>query len=423
MKKSEQITVANGVRLTSVFAERFKRDVLAVYLAVPLKKETAAENALLARVLTHGSERFPDLYRMNRELDRLYGARLSSHVSKLGETQILTFTLTAIKGRFTFDGKDIGMECVRFLLDVLLHPAFENGTFAESVVESERRSLIDDINGLINDKNAYAGVRMTEEMCRGEAYGIRETGTAQDVKAVTKEALTAAWKRVVSEARIEIITVGEADRTAAAEAAAQAFSGMERAPYTPSSTDLAAAPATVRRVTEEMNVEQGKLAIGLRTGLASPRDTLPLVYANCIFGSGVSSKLFLIVREQMHLCYYCYSRPEVFKGLLTVQSGVDVANAAKAEQAILEQLEAVKRGDFTQKDMDAARVALRNAYLSTEDDPAQIASWFYKELFRGENRSPKEVADRLDTYTKDDLVRAFAGVTPDTVYLLRGAEK
>ena len=423
MNRPEQITVADGVRLTTVFAEQFKRDIFSVYLVLPLTEKTAPENALLARVLTHGSEKYPDLYSLNRELDRLYGAQLSSRVSKIGESQVLSLSLTAIKGRFTFDGKDIGMECARFLLDVLLHPAFENGTFAQSVVESEKRKLIDEINSLINDKNTYAGVRMNEEMCRGEAYGIWEAGTAEDVRALTKEALTAAWKRDISEARIEILTVGEADRTAVAEAAAHAFADVKRSPIDYPTTQVKTEVNEVKTITEEMNVEQGKLALGFRTGVAVPQDTLPFVYANCIFGSGVSSKLFLIVREQMHLCYYCYSRPEVFKGLLTVQSGVDTSNAEKAKQAILEQLEAVKHGDFTQKDMDAARVALRNSYLSTEDDPGQIAWWVFRELVRGEMRTPQEVADKLDTYTKDDLVRAFAGVTLDTVYLLKGAGK
>lgn len=420
MNKPEQLFAANGVRLTTVFAERFKRDVFSLYLVLPLQKETAAANALLSRVLTHGSEKFPTLYHINRELDRLYGASLSSHVMKFGEQQVLQFSLTAIKGRFTFDGKDISMACVNFLFDILLHPFFVNGKFSEAVVENERKNLIDEINGIVNDKRAYALRRMLSQMCRNEAFGILESGTAEDVRTVTQEALLAAWQRVVKEARIEIVAVGETDRVAMAEAAAQAFASVERSPIADFSTEIITEVNEITRLTEEMNVEQGKLVMGFRTGVAAPQDTMALAFANSIFGSGVSSKLFLIVREQMHLCYYCASRVDAFKGILYVQSGVDAANAERAEAAILDQLNAVKQGDFTEKDQDAARVSMRNSYLSVEDDPALLQAWYFRELLRGTLRTPQEVAKTLEGYTKAELVNAFSGVSLDTVYLLKG---
>lgn len=423
MSDIQHITVADGVRLTVIPTKQFKKDRLSIYLLLPLKAETVAENALLCRVLTHGSAAFPDLYSLNRKLDSLYGAILSTRVSKLGEIQVLRLSLTAIKGRFTMDGKDISMECAEFLLDLLLHPVLEGESFRAADVETERRNLIDDINALVNNKSAYTAQRMVEEMCREEAYGIPESGRVEDVTAISPKSLYQTWKRLISRARMEVFAVGEMDTIAVAETVSAAFAQVDRQVDPFPTTNVPTAVKKVRRVTEEMDVEQGKLAMGFRSGLSVPADTLPLVYANAIFGSGVTSKLFLIVREKMHLCYYCYARPENFKGLLNVYVGVDVSNAKKAETAILEQLEAVKNGDFTEEDMASARATLRNGYRSVADDPGALEAWYFDSLLRGRDRSPEETAEQLSTYTKEDLVRAMSGVTLDTVFLLKGREE
>lgn len=422
MNSVQHIAVADGIRLTVIPAAQFKKDRLSIYLLVPLKAETVAENILLTRVLSCGSEAFPDLYSLNRKLDHLYGATLSTYAGKVGEIQVLRLTLTAIKGRFTMDGRDITMECAEFLLNILLHPALSGQAFGQEVVETERRELMDDINGLINDKGAYAANRLTEEMCANEAYGVPKYGRMEDVMAITPASLYETWKRLIAHARMEVFAVGEMDAKAVADTVASAFAHVTREVDPFPTTQVLTAVNEVKRITEEMDVEQGKLAMGFRSGLSVPADTLPLVYANAIFGSGVSSKLFLVVREKLHLCYSCYARPENFKGLLNVYAGIDPANAEKAEAAILAELEAVKQGDFTEQDMAAARAVLRNGYRSVADDPGALESWYFDGLLRGRDRSPEETAEQLSAYTKEDLIRAISGVTLDTVYLLKNRE-
>ena len=146
------------------------------------------------------------------------------------------------------------------------------------------------------------------------------------------------------------------------------------------------------------------------------------MYANAVFGSGVSSKLFTVVREKLHLCYYCSSRLDVHKGLMLIQSGIDESNYQKALDAITEQLDAVKRGDFTEKDTSAALLSLQNAYRSVEDSPAELESWYLRGLVSGRETAPEETAEQLARYTAEDIVRAAAGIVPDTVYLLKGRE-
>ena len=78
----------------------------------------------------------------------------------------------------------------------------------------------------------------------------------------------------------------------------------------------------VREVQETMDVTQGTLVMGLRTGITvgSPEDPA-LLLLNTVFGGGITSKLFQNVRERMSLCYYASSGLDRFKGIMTVASG------------------------------------------------------------------------------------------------------
>lgn len=414
----------NGIRVNAVFAERFKRERMSVNIMLPLRAETAAENALLVGVLSHASEKYPDLLSLNRRLADMYGAKFATNVFKIGEIQVLRISITSIKNRFVQSGEDISRQCLDFLLSLILDPVLEDGAFRQSDVEIEKRNLIDIIEGSINDKRQYANERMISEMCAGENFGVKETGEVSDVEQISGEMLYDAWRRMKETAFFEFFTVGEYSGEEMAKTVSEAFSHVRRTPGEFPGTDVIyVRDKETRFITEEMNVEQAKLAIGLRTGVtAASADYLPLVYANAVFGSGVSSKLFTVVREKLHLCYYCSSRLDVHKGLMLIQSGIDESNYQKALDAITEQLDAVKRGDFTEKDTSAALLSLQNAYRSVEDSPAELESWYLRGLVSGRETAPEETAEQLARYTAEDIVRAAAGIVPDTVYLLKGRE-
>lgn len=417
-------SVADGVRLTTVKNSYFKKDRLSVNILLPLKKEIVAENALLVGVLSHSSEKYPDLLSINRALAEMYGAKLVSGVTRIGEIQVIRLSITSVKDRFLPVKEDLSIKCLEFLLSLLLSPSVKDNAFTANDVEVEKSNLIDNILGSINDKRVYANERLIAEMCKGEAYGIKETGEIDDVKAVTPESLYAAYKRVISSARIEFFSVGETDGEKLSQTISKAFEGLDRNVDPFPLTDPVYNRSEEKQIIEEMTVEQAKLAIGLRTGVtAHSKEYLPLILANAIFGSGVSSKLFLVVREQMHLCYYCSSRLDAQKGLMLIQCGVDKSNFEKAVAAITDQLNAVKQGDFTDEDISASLLSLQNSYRSVSDSPASIESWYLRGLVSGSDAAPEEIAEQLASVTRDEIIEAISKTYTDTVYLLKGRDE
>jgi predicted Zn-dependent peptidase len=139
---------------------------------------------------------------------------------------------------------------------------------------------------------------------------------------------------------------------------------------------------------------------------------------NAMFGGTPSSKLFLNVREKLGLCYYCTSAFNDYKGCFIVESGVEAANAKKAEEEILVQLKALQNGDFTDDEMESARKSLINSLRTISDSAEAIAAWYFSKLFRGSPETPEQRIQALKNVSRKEIIEAANALKPDTVYLL-----
>ena len=99
----------------------------------------------------------------------------------------------------------------------------------------------------------------------------------------------------------------------------------------------------------------------MRAGMTYDMDNYAAIKVmTAIFGSGTFSKLFMNVREKLSLCYYCSARLINSKGIIAVQSGVETENIEKALEAIRNELNQVRLGNFSDEDINAAKLSLRD---------------------------------------------------------------
>ena len=367
----ETIELAAGVTLLAVQTEKFKSGCFSFNLMRPHTKAAAPLDALLPSVLLRGSERWPDMRAISMRLDELYGATLGTLVRLRGETKLTGFYADFIEEAFLPQGEAVFAPMVEFFRDILFHPALENGLLNARYVESEKQNLIHAIESAQNDKRVYAAMRMRRIMCEGEAASIPRLGYAEDVAAITPEALTAHWRTVLRTAPIMLFYAGRRTPQEAAALFRPLFDGLERDPVSPPPTVVRRSAETVREVTESMDVTQGKLVIGMRTGItASDPDYPALVLLNSVYGSGVTSKLFVNVREKRSLCYYASSAVEKFKGLMIVSSGISFDQYETARDAILAERDACRRGEITPE--EANRLGCELAKRFTKGNHAYI---------------------------------------------------
>lgn len=421
MNNVTQLALLPGVRLTYLQTEKFKTDYVSVNFLRPLTEEEAPLGALLPSVLLRGTEQYPDMSAMCARLDTLYGAGIDGSSRKKGEVQIIGFYMDFIDDALSPDGSAVLAPAMDFLGQVLLHPLLEEGQLKSEYLEGEKFNLINTIEAQINDKRAWASKRLVETMFEGEAYRISRFGTVEQVRAIDAAGLTAYWKRMLARSEMEIFFMGRAPLDRVEQSLRHALNGLPRGPLDAFGTQLCYKTEPTKERCEVMDVTQGKLVMGLRTPDAASTAQYPaLVMCNTIFGGSVTSKLFLNVREKRSLCYSVSSGLEKFKGIMVVSAGVDSDQYEVARDAILQELEACRRGEISDEEIDAALQALLSSLHAAEDSPGRMDDHFLGQRLLGIDSAPADLIPQLQAVTREEIAAAARRLWLDTIYFVKG---
>lgn len=418
-------SIGMGIHLTTISDPKFKHNLLSINFVLPLDRDRASDNAVVPHILRMGCRNFPDITSLNTRLQELYGANLDASVYKFGGYQVLELSIRGVDNRYALEKEDITAQCAQLLAQIVLDPKLDgNGLFYETDTALQRRFIQDAIEAEINEKRSYAISQCLQTMCQGEPVAVKTYGYPETAAAITPASATAAYRNMLKNAPIEIVFTGAGDAQAAGKILADAFAGLERTPFAYQPVRLGPAPASVREKTEEMEIAQGKLVLGLRCqGLETPRQIGAARLFSALYGGTPFSKLFRNVREKLSLCYYCASRFDSATHLMLVDSGIEMANKNKAQDEILHQLECVKNGDFTDQEIAETKLLMRSSLITTTDSPSATEGWYMAQILRGQMVSPQEDADLLDTITREEIIQAANAARLDTIYFLKGKEE
>lgn len=421
----QQITkLAEGVEALFLPGDSFNTTLVSFNFYMPLKKETVAKNALLPELIATCSKEYPDYLKLNYRLTSLYGAEVVASASKVGNCICIKFTVSSINDRFAFEKEKVMEESVNLLLSLIFRPKAENGAFAEEDLKREKRKLIDRIKGELNDKRTFARNRLVSEMMEDDPYGLYKLGEAEAVAAVTGEELYEAWKEMLTTGYLRIHVIGEEIPDGLYENVKKELSAFERKNI----TDIYSVTALkereeVKRVTDRMEVAQGKLVMGFSCPAGDDDSSLDVMLMNDIFGGGPYSRLFTNVREKMSLCYYCSSQAVRNKGFMMVDSGVEKDNAEKAQKAILAQLEVMKNGDFSDFEFSSAVKSIKDSLRSYKDSQNGLDVWYTIKAVNKTVYSPEEISERIESIGRQDVINAARRVKINTVYMLMPEER
>ncbi|MDE6260752.1 MAG: insulinase family protein [Oscillospiraceae bacterium] len=418
--------LADGVELAVNQTDKFKTGLLGVTLTIPLDADTATAGALIPEVLGRGSRNYPDMEKLSAAADALYGASLGPVVRQRGESQCVSFLCSFIDDRYALDGSAVLEPAAKLMGEVLLDPVLQDGVFRRDYVESEGANLADRIQARVNDKRSWAVFRLIQEMCAGEAYAVDKLGNADQAKDMKPEMLWAAYRSLLSGAKVNFYYGGGAQPERVEDAVRRAFAPLLTGRDAPVCCQVIAEPkGPVRTVTDAMDVTQGKLAMGFRTGgITVESDDYPaLLVCNTLFGAGANSRLFLNVREKMSLCYYASSALDKLKGLMVVSSGVEFAQFDRAQEAILKQLDEVRRGRFSGEELNAAIRSVVTDLRGRQDSQGQMEDdRLTGLLFHCAAGEGEALAQEVERVTADQVAEVARKLKLDTIYRLTGKE-
>ena len=419
---NQTLSLGPGIRLRCIPDSRFKQGCLSLQLVRPMCREEASHNALLPAVLLRGTREYPDLRAITLRLDDLYGASVGTLVRRVGDYQTTGFYCGFMEDRFALEGDAILEPMLEFVGQLLLEPVLEGGCFREDFVESEKRNLIASIESQLNDKRAYAMEQMIRTMCKGDSFGIPRLGEIGDAQAVTPRDLYDHYQKILRESRVELLYVGSAPQEQVAALLKELFDRIDRNYVNlPEQSPLRTGPES--DTAREMDVNQGKLCMGLVSDITI-RDAgfVPMQLLNHIFGGGMTSKLFMQIRERQSLCYAIGSGFHGSKGLMTVSAGIDSGMKEAVQQGVLAQLDACCRGEITAEELNAAKESLRSSLLSTQDSPGALEGYYATAALSGLPLTPDAYIRAVEAATLEQIVAAAKTLRPHTVFFLKGVE-
>ena len=414
----ETLTLHPGVTLRCYRDSRFKQSCLSVQLVRPMCRQEAAQNALLPAVLLRGCRLYPNLRAITHRLDDLYGASVSALVRRIGDYQTTGLYCAFMEDRFALDGDRILAPMMELLGQLLLDPVTEDSGFSGDFIQSEKKNLISTIESELNDKRAYAAGQLMRHMCREDSFGVPRLGDKESVEAITPTNLYAHYRQILRESPVELFYVGSAEPETVAGLLRPLFAGGQRMPLPP---QTAFHPCEGSHRSEEMEITQAKLCLGFTTPITNQAPEFAAMQVfNVLYGAGMTSKLFMNVREKLSLCYAIGSGYYGSKGILTVSAGIDTDKEALTRKEIFAQLEACRTGDFTVQELDAAKEAILSSIRSVHDSPGAIESYYSTSTLSGNRFSLQDYRAAVEQTTALQVAEAARSLQLHSSFILKG---
>ena len=416
----QTITLQPGITLRCFTDRRFKQGCLSLQLIRPMDRKEAALNALIPTVLLRGCESAPDLRSITLRLDDLYGASMGAIVRKVGDYHAIGLYTGFIDDRFAMEGDQVLQPVIDFLGQLLLQPVTEKDRFRSDYVKSEKKNLLSTIEAQLNDKRAYASTQLIEKLCGDDPFGIPRLGDTEQVKKITARSAWRHYQKLLRESPIDIFYVGQAAPEAVAEALTPLISSIDRC-YVNLPAQTPCRPAASGDFTETMPLAQSKLTMGFVSNITiRDPEIAAMQVCNMIFGGGSTSLLFMNVREKMSLCYDIGSGFQGSKGILTVSAGIDADKYDIVKAQVLTQLEACRKGEFTEEDLHAAKQALISGLRGTHDSPGAIESYYSSAALSGLSMPPDAYIDAIEQVSAQDVANAARTLQLNTTFFLKG---
>ena len=411
--------IADGVYFSSITDKRYKKNLKSVAFSTQLSEDTATENVIVPVLLTKCNSKLPTYKAFNNKMSRLYASGIGGTAGRQYDLQTISFGAYYLDDIYALSGEKMTGIMTDILIDCLTSPVTENGVFSEKFVELEKKTVIDNIETAINDKRSYAIEHAMKTICKGEPASVCSYGTVEKAKLITPDSAYKAYRRMLETMPCEIICTGCSDFDGVAEKFAAAFEKAGRHDIENTTIALSPVKTQTEEVTERLTVNQSKLVLGFKS---HSDDDAALVLLQKIFGGTTSSKLFRNVREKMSLCYYCSAARNDLKGIMLVNSGVENENIEKTKEAVIDQLEEIKNGNFTNEDINFAEMAIKNDFKSVADSAGNVSNWYFDCIRKNDIVTPEEKLGRYLGVSKERIIAAAKSMVLDSVYVLTGNE-
>lgn len=419
--KYKEKEIKSGIKLHEIKTDKFKTNLIAIFLSMPITKENVTKNSLISAILRRGSKNMPTQEKISQELEEMYGATFNCGLDKTGDNHILKFYLESVNDNFLpqTDENMLKTSCDK-LFEIVFNPLVENGAFKEEYIKQEKENVKRIIEGKPDNKARYAFDRCIEEMYKDKPYGLYKYGYIEDLENITAKDLYDYYQKMISECKIDIFVSGNIEEvTEIVEQNENIQKLKEREPNYKINNIEQKEEVEEHEVVEEMDVTQGKVTIGLDLHLENEEQKYDAMLYNAILGGTANSKMFQEVREKASLAYTAGSSYVRYKSNIFIKCGIEIKNYEKAMEIIRKQLEDMKNGVFSDEDIENAKKGIISGIKSIDDEQDTEITYFFGQELTDTKTTLEEYIEKVQKVTKEAIVKIANSVTVNTVYFLK----
>ena len=289
--------------------------------------------------------------------------------------------------------------CFDVLADMLL-----NSLFDPAEIERERRVIVEEIHMSHDIPQQRADILIDELLWPGHSLGRDIAGTTASVEGLGRETMLANLAGYYQPERTVAAVAGDISHRQAVSAVSKALGKWQGQGGTPLYTPYAAEPSR-RIAVERRPTEQAHMCLAVPGLPTTHPERFVLDLLNAILGEGMSSRLFIRVRDELGLAYSISSYVEHFHdtGTLTVTASTDGARLGLAISTILGELARLK-DDLPEEEVARAREFAKGRLLLRLEDSRSVAGWLgSQEVLTGDILDVNDVVAAIDRITADEI--------------------
>jgi predicted Zn-dependent peptidase len=385
-------TLDNGLRVVTETMPSTRSVAVSIYVGAGSRYETpeqAGMSHLLEHLLFKGTTKRPSPQEISELIEGVGG------VMNAGTDRELTVYYAKV-ARMHFD------RAADVLTDMIRHPLMAN-----EELEKERKVVIEEIASTSDSPAQLVDVLLDATMWPGQALGRDVAGSEESVNSLSRVGTMTYLKRQYVPNNIVVSVAGAVEHDEVVSAMRSALGDWE--PGKPSNWFPAANGQREPRIAVQYKkTEQAHIEIAVHAISSQDPDRFALDLISVILGEGMSSRLFMELREKRALCYdvHSYAAHYLDTGSFAVYAAVDPKKAVEAAKALIEELSRLRSDGVTDDELRKAKELSKGRLLLRMEDTRSVSGWLGgQEMLNGEIRTPDEVVALVEGVTIDDMRR------------------
>ncbi|APU71863.1 EF-P 5-aminopentanol modification-associated protein YfmF [Companilactobacillus crustorum] len=403
-------TLAKNIFLNINPIKKFRTIKIQVDFLRPLDKDETTSRRLLANVMSNSTKDYPSFRAINDREMELYGSEINVFTRNLLNFNDLAFSVEFADPSFLIDGQTQVKDNLDLLGEIIFKPNLKDNSFDKTAFDTEKRNLLSNLVSIKDNQDLVSALGIAKLIYQNNPdRQVPIFGSIDQLESLDNQKLLESYYDVIENDTIVISVVGNVDETDfLEELTASDF-------YTQMNNDRNDLQIKFDNFSELINqpvnqiehkhLNQSRIALAYATeGVSKKFNRLAPQIMNLILGGDDQSQLFQQVREKNSLAYSVSSTYQPLSYLVMIQAGLDADSVKKALELINQQIEFIKDGKFTDKQVEhAQKVMLTRRKIATDSIQYYIMQSIWETVYPKTLLSDRQFDDEVNNMDREHV--------------------